>query len=174
MFHLNVSPPYLLSALLLALGLFTGATFASDIGKTTALPIPRFVSIKAAPANVRAGPGIDYPLKWTFVRRALPVEIVAEFGNWRRIRDWEGKQGWVFGPLLSGIRTALVAPWSGAKSVSLRSDTATDAPVVAIMQPTVLVRIIRCDGKWCKVKAGTRQGYVRQTKLWGAYPGEVL
>jgi len=164
----------IISALVTALDLLTGATFASDIGKTTGLAIPRFVSIEAAPANVRAGPGFDYPLKWTFVRRALPVEIVAEFGNWRRIRDWEGKQGWVFGPLLSGRRMALVAPWSGAKPVLLRADAARDAPIVAVMQPTVLVRIILCDGKWCKVKAETRRGYVRQTRLWGAYPGEVL
>jgi SH3-like domain-containing protein len=162
------------SALVVALNLLGGATSASDIGVTTGLPLPRFVSIKAGLVNVRVGPGIDYPLKWTFVRRGLPVEIIAEFGNWRRIRDWQGEQGWMFGPLLSGRRTALVAPWSEAKPVLLRSDAATNASIVAVVQPTVLVHLIRCDGKWCKVAVKSRQGYIRQTGLWGAYPGEIL
>lgn len=78
------------------------------------------------------------------------------------------------GPLLSGSRTALVAPWSGAKPVALRSDAAESAPIVAIVQSNVLVRVTGCDGKWCKVKAKARRGYIRQTRLWGAYPGEVF
>ena len=161
-------------ALVFALNLLGGGTRASDVGVTTGLPLPRFVSIKARPANVRVGPGVDYPLKWTFVRRGLPVEIIAEFGNWRRIRDWQGEQGWMLGPFLSARRTALVAPWSGAKPVSLRSDAATNASIVAVVQPNVLVRLVRCDGKWCKVVARSRQGYIRQSRLWGAYPGEIL
>lgn len=162
----------IISAPVIALGLLTGGTFASDVGRTTGLPVPRFVSVKTTPANVRVGPGIDYPLKWTYVRRALPVEIIAEFGNWREIRDWEGKQGWMFAPLLSGKRTALIAPWSGAKPLALHADAARDAAIVAIVQPHVLVRIVGCDGKWCEVRAKARRGYVYQARLWGAYPGE--
>ena len=164
----------MLSALVITLNVLGSATFASDIGVTTGLPLPRFVSLKAGLVNVRVGPGVDYPLKWSFVRRGLPVEIVAEFGNWRRIRDWQGEQGWTFGPLLSARRTALVAPWSKAKPALLRSDAATNASIVAVVQPTVLVRLIRCDGKWCEVAAKARQGYIRQTGLWGAYPGEIF
>lgn len=163
-----------ISAAVIVLGLLAGTTFASDVGRTTGLPIPRFVSVKVKHANVRVGPGINYPLKWIFVRSGLPVEIIAEFGNWRRIRDWEGGEGWMFGPLLSGKRTALVAPWSGAKPVSLRADSARDASTVAIVQPNVLVRVDGCDGKWCRVNAKARRGYIRQTRLWGAYLGEVF
>ncbi|MDP1583467.1 MAG: SH3 domain-containing protein [Bradyrhizobium sp.] len=169
MFHRTI-----FSALVIVLNLLGGGTLASDIGQTTGLPLPRFVSIKTGPANVRAGPGVDYHLKWAFARRGLPVEIIAEFGNWRRIRDWQGEQGWMFGPLLSARRTALVAPWTKAKPVLLRSDAAANASIVAVVQPTVLVRLIRCDGKWCEVAAKATQGYIRQTRLWGAYPGEIL
>lgn len=78
------------------------------------------------------------------------------------------------GSLLSGNRTALVAPWSGAKPVALSSDAAENAPAVAIVQSKVLVRVVGCDGKWCKVKAKGSRGYIRQTRLWGAYPGEAF
>ena len=162
-----------ISAPIIVLSLLAGTTFASDVERT-GLPTPRFVSVKTKPANVRAGPGINYPLKWAFARRGLPVEIIAEFGNWRQIRDWEGEVGWMFGPLLSSKRTALVAPWSGAQPVALRSDATRAASIVAIVEPNVLVRIDGCDGQWCRVKARARQGYVRQTSLWGAYPGEVF
>ena len=58
-----------------------------------------------------AGPGQEYDVAFTFVRAGLPVEITQEFDNWRKIRDSEGSEGWVFHSLLSGKRTALVAPW---------------------------------------------------------------
>jgi len=149
-----------------------GSAWASEFGAATGLPIPRFVSIKSEPANVRVGPGFDYPIKWTFVRRHLPVEVVAEFGNWRRIRDAGGEDGWILGALLSGRRMALVAPWSGAEPVLLRNRSRSSASINAIMQPRVLVRVDACGGTWCRVRAGTASGYVRQSKLWGAYPGE--
>jgi SH3-like domain-containing protein len=151
-----------------------GPARASELGAATGLPIPRFVSIKSEPANVRVGPGFDYPIKWTFVRRHLPVEVVAEFGNWRRIRDAGGEDGWILGALLSGRRMALVAPWSGAQPVLLRNQSRSSASINAIMQPRVLVRVDACGGTWCRVRAGSASGYVRQSKLWGAYPGEIF
>ncbi len=79
------------------------------------LPLPRFVSLKSDRVNVRAGPGQSHRVAWVFSRAGLPVEIVAEFENWRRIRDSDGSEGWVFHSLLSGRRTGVVAPWSGER-----------------------------------------------------------
>ena len=81
------------------------------LGKS-GLPVPRFVSLKAGRVNVRVGPGEDYKVAWVFTRPALPVEIIQEFDTWRRIRDSDGSVGWVFHSLLSGKRTAVVAPWT--------------------------------------------------------------
>ena len=78
----------------------------------TGLPLPRFVSLKSGTVNVRRGPGQDYDLLFTFVRPGLPVEITQEFDTWRKIRDSEGDEGWVYHSLLSGERTALVSPWA--------------------------------------------------------------
>ncbi|WP_131868335.1 MULTISPECIES: SH3 domain-containing protein [unclassified Bradyrhizobium] len=156
------------------LGGLLGSASGSELGDRSGLPIPRFVSVKSKPANVRAGPGVDYPLRWTFVRRNLPVEILAEFGNWRRIRDADGEEGWILAALLSSRRTALVAPWSAAKPVRLRKHSRSNAAVNAVVEPRVLVRVDTCAGRWCYVRAETFSGYVLQSRLWGVYPGEVF
>ncbi len=162
------------TVLAILLGSPFGSASGSERVQRSGLPIPRFVSVKSKPANVRAGPGIDYPLRWTFIRRDLPVEILAEFGNWRRIRDADGEEGWIMGALLSGRRTALIAPWSAAKPVRLRKHSKPNSGINAVAEPGVLVIVDTCAGAWCYVRAGTSGGYIRQTRLWGVYPDEVF
>lgn len=157
-----------------ALSLAAGVAHADLLGRTTGLAVPRFVSVKAKPANVRVGPGMGYPLKWIFVRRFVPVEVTAEFGRWRRIRDWDGSEGWILGALLSGRRTALVAPWLKGKTIPLYSRSDARAAVVARLQPGVFVRPQSCNGGWCDVAVAGRDGYVRQSQLWGVYADERL
>ena len=77
-------------------------------GPVTNLPLPRFVSMRAESANARRGPSLDQRVDWEFVHRGLPLEITAEYGQWRRVRDADGAGGWVHHALLSGVRTALV------------------------------------------------------------------
>ncbi|MEE8172466.1 MAG: SH3 domain-containing protein [Alphaproteobacteria bacterium] len=134
------------------------------------LPLPRFVSLKAAEVNLRTGPGTRYPIDWVYQRRALPVEIINEFGNWRRVRDSEGTMGWIHRALLSGRRTALVAP---PERMFHRAPDA-DAPAVFRAAPGVLVNIISCDGAWCHVERGDAKAWTRQGGLWGVYPGELI
>jgi SH3-like domain-containing protein len=81
----------------------------------TGLPVPRYVSLKSDRVNLREGPSKEHRTRWVYQRAGLPVEIVAEFETWRRVRDADGSEGWVLHSLLSGRRTALVAPWSKAK-----------------------------------------------------------
>ena len=82
---------------------------AKESGQTTSgLPLPRYVSLKSDHVNVRAGPTKDNDVAWVYTRSGLPVEITAEFENWRRVRDSEGAEGWVYHSLLSGRRTAVV------------------------------------------------------------------
>ena len=84
------------------------------------LPLPRFVSLKSDEVNVRRGAGKEHDVLWTYHRAGLPVEIIAEWDNWRRIRDADGADGWVFHSLLSGRRSALVAPWATEPTLPLR------------------------------------------------------
>ena len=136
-------------------------------------PIPRFVSLKKDEVNVRRGPSKDYPVAWVFVRKDLPIEIIAEFEHWRRIRDNDGAEGWVFHALLSDKRTALITPWRPKKdTVKLYNDKSKDKKVIAMAQPGAMGEISSCDGKWCKFSSQGYSGWLSQKMLWGVYPGE--
>ncbi|MEM8665621.1 MAG: SH3 domain-containing protein [Pseudomonadota bacterium] len=137
-------------------------------------PLPRFVSLSAAEVNVRMGPSRDHKIKWTFRKRGLPVEIVREFGNWRRVRDAEGEEGWVHHSLLSGRRTALVAPWSSGETVPLRARASQRARTKALLEPLVLAAVEECDGSWCAISGSGWRGHVPQRTLWGVYPEEEV
>lgn len=160
------------SVLTIAL-LAASATTTGLRAQASALPLPRFVSLKAASANLRVGPGVGYDIEWVFKRSGIPLEIYQEYDNWRRVRDWEGTSGWIYGPLLSGRRTGIVAPWT-KDNAALRKKPTIDSPITAWLQPRVRVKLIRCDGQWCAVALGSISGFVRQIGLWGVYPGEVL
>ena len=141
----------------------------------TALPVPRFVSLKSDKVNVRRGPSTDQAIVWVFSRAGLPVEIIAESENWRRVRDSEGADGWVFHSMLSARRTALVAPWTkGEESVPLYDSKSTGSHAVAALQAGVLSNVLSCDGEWCNVSVEDYSGYVQQDKLWGVYRGEEV
>lgn len=137
------------------------------------LPLPRFVSLKSAEVNVRAGPGTDYAVKWTFKRTGWPVEVVQEFDNWRRIRDSDGAEGWVYHSLLSSRRTALVAPWR-TDPVPIYVAADDKGRVAALLEPKVLGDVKSCDGSWCEVSGSNWHGFISQKTLFGVYPNETF
>ncbi|MGA0532462.1 SH3 domain-containing protein [Hansschlegelia sp. KR7-227] len=142
------------------------------IGPASGLPIPRYVSLKAGKVYVRQGPTKEHPVSFIYRRAGEPVEITAEYDNWRRIRDSEGSEGWVWHSLLSGRRTALVAPWAKEAALPIRVKASADQRMSARLEPKVLVEVRRCDGSWCRVEGDGFEGYIEQERLWGVYPGE--
>ncbi|MCF8477155.1 MAG: SH3 domain-containing protein [Pseudolabrys sp.] len=150
------------------------ARAAGDVGAVSGLPIPRFVSLKADRVNVRAGPNKDQDVRWVYTRAGMPVEITAEFENWRRIRDWEGAEGWVYHSLLSGKRSAVVVPSLKDELVPLNESPDIESAVTARLQSGVLAHIKYCTGKWCQVSGKNFAGYILQERLWGAYPNEKV
>ena len=145
------------------------------VGAVSGLPLPRFVSLKADKVNLRAGPTRDNDVSWVFTRVGLPVEITAESENWRKIRDSEGTEGWVYHTLLSSRRTALVAPWSKKEETfPLHASGDGTARVTAQLQPGVLGAVKSCDKKWCRIFGENFDGYIEQERLWGVYPNESV
>ncbi len=140
----------------------------------TGLPVPRFVSLKADKVNVRQGPNRSHDVAWVFSRAGLPVEVTAEFETWRRIRDSDGAEGWVYHSMLSGRRTALVAPWKKEGTVGLLSEPQEGARVKAQLEPGVLGAVKDCDGKFCRLDGDGFDGFVPQAELFGIYPGEKV
>jgi SH3-like domain-containing protein len=145
---------------------------AQEANRGTGLPLPRFVSLKSDNVNVRRGPGQEYEIAFTFVRAGLPVEITQEFDTWRKIRDSDGSEGWVFHSLLSGARTALVAPWESGGPFPARASADSQAAVVAYLEPRVIADVEECTGTWCLIRVEGYAGWIEQERLWGVYPSE--
>ncbi|CAG0976830.1 MAG: hypothetical protein F9K19_13185 [Rhizobiaceae bacterium] len=140
------------------------------------LQLPRFVSLKSGRVNSRIGPGLNYAVDWMYLKPGLPMEIIQEYDNWRRVRDSDGAEGWINQSLLSGKRTGIVAPWQRGKDVAmeLRSEPADTATVVARIEPGVIGTIRSCNGTWCEMTFDGNRGWISQALVWGAYPGEYI
>jgi SH3-like domain-containing protein len=138
------------------------------------LPLPRFVSLKSEKVNVRKGPSSDHPVAWVFTRKGLPVEIIAEFENWRKIRDSEGAEGWILQQMLSGKRSAIVMAYDGKETAPMYTVRQVTPSPVAQLTKGVTGFVSDCDGAWCAFSAENLEGYVQQVKLWGVYPDELV
>lgn len=171
----------LFRALLIAVLLsIPGLAVAAEEGPS-GLPLPRFATTRSTPINVRVGPGTKYGVAWVYVKAGTPVEIVQEFDTWRKIRDFDGSEGWVHQNLLSGKRAGLAAPWRNGEQIPLLAGRNPDGGVRAYLGPGFRVEISKCDGAWCEVSAtankdggnaSTYSGYLPQAELWGVYEGE--
>ena len=142
-----------------------------DKGADSGLPLPRFVSLAAEKVNARTGPGSRYPIAWQYQRRGLPVEVVAEYEYWRRIRDHDGTETWVHKNLTSGKRYAMVE--GGVRSLYRKPDADTDVLLTA--EAGVPARLRKCpDAMWCQVEIAGTRGWMPRVYLWGLYPDETF
>ncbi len=153
-------------ALLFGLLMFSVSAFAVESGA----PLPRFAALRSAEVNLRAGPGSQYPVEWVFLRRSLPIEITAEYGHWRKVRDVDGAEGWVHKSLLTGRRSVLVI---GAIR-TLRRDPDASSAAVAKLEPGVVAALLACGDGWCRIEIDGRKGWLPQADFWGAYDGEMV
>lgn len=140
-------------------------------GTVTNLPLPRFVSMRADTANARRGPSLDQRVDWEFVQRGMPLEVTAEYGQWRRVRDADGAGGWVHHTLLSGVRTAVVR---AETAVPLLADPEEGAAVRAMAEPGAVGRLEECHGAWCEISAGGVEGWLPRAVLWGVGAEEEI
>lgn len=167
MFRITLSPVIAaILALLFATGL-AGPVWAAEeaeIGPVTKLPLPRFVSLRSSEINVRRGPGLDYRKDWVFQTAGLPVQVVDEYGDWRRIVDADGAGGWVYHSLLSGRRTVLVT----AEMATLRDRPVETAVPVAKAGRGVVAGLRKCEPRWCELEIEGVRGWVLRRQIWGA------
>ena len=166
-------PLILAAAALLSLGGAVQAVARAETG----LPVPRFVTVAASEANLRAGPGRRYPILWVLVRPQIPMEVVREFDVWRLVRDWDGAEGWIHQSLLTGRRTIRVADPQG---VDLRARPSGESRLVARVEGGVMGRLVACPavggaaGPWCLAEVAGRRGWLPRAGLWGVYAEEIV
>ena len=156
--------------LMLALHGF-GTPVVLAAGETEAvLPLPRFAVLHSDKVNLRTGPGQRYPVEWIFTRKDLPVEIIAQFEHWRRIRDWEGTEGWVQEHMLNGKREVMIR--GGVRA--LRNSPDLGAALIARAEPGVMAKLLECRDTWCRIQTDDITGWVQRADIWGVYPNETV
>lgn len=138
-------------------------------GPVTNLPLPRFVSMKTDTGNVRRGPSLTHRVDWVFKLEDMPLEVTAEYGNWRRVRDIEGVGGWMHYSLLSGVRTVMVQ--KDYTPLRMRPDPAAEPNAYA--EQGVVAFLGDCSLEWCRIRADGFRGWVMKTELWGVGADEV-
>lgn len=130
---------------------------------------PRFVSLRADEVNLRTGPGVRYPVDWVYRRRHLPVEVVAQFENWRKIRDWQGTEGWVHQSMLTTARNVLVT----GEVRALYRKPAEDSVILARIEPGVIGTMRKCEVQWCRIEIAGLAGWLKRTDFWGPSSDEA-
>jgi SH3-like domain-containing protein len=154
-----------------ALLLLTAAPASAAEDEANAPKVPRFVSLDAEKVNLRTGPGQRYPIDWVLTRRDMPVEVIAQFENWRRIREWDGTIGWVQQNLLTGKRHIIV-PKGDNRPIHRQPDPAS--ALIARAEPGVVARLSECRAAWCRIETPSVSGWIRRADLWGVYPDEQV
>jgi len=146
-----------------------GFTQEPQKGQVTNLPIPRYVSLKVKEANARRGPSLSHKIDWIYKRQNMPLEIYAEYENWRRVRDFEGLGGWVHYTLLSGIRYVLIKN----DLLEMRLLPSIDAQVIAKVPQHNIATLDKCNKDWCRIIDDGYKGWVPKNGIWGVYENEL-
>ena len=138
-------------------------------GQVTNLPIPRYVSLKTNEANARRGPSLSHKIDWIYKRQNMPLEIYAEYENWRRVRDFEGLGGWVHYTLLSGKRYVLIKN----ELLEMRLLPSMESQVIAKVPQFNIANLDKCNKDWCRIIDNGYKGWVLKSEIWGVYNNET-
>lgn len=137
------------------------------------LTLPRFASLRSNHINARSGPGSRYPIEWVYMQKMAPVQIIAEFELWRKIKDWQGSESWVHKSMLSGKRSVKVIT-PGENNIYDKADYQSE--IIAKVEDEVVGEVIKCPaGKsFCLIKFETIEGWMPKNNLFGVFSDEVI
>lgn len=142
-----------------------GPRGAAECDTPSRQPVPRFVALEYNEINARKGPGEDHRILWTWHAKGMPVEVVAETSDWRKVRGPDGVAAWVHKRGLTGDMNVMrIKP--GA--VALHASPRDDAAVVAWLKPSAVAGLEKAQGDWRELKASGTRGWVRASEVWGA------
>ena len=149
------------------LAVMAAATQSMPDGRPTptGLEVPRWISLKSSHVRARQGPGLDYPILWEYHAAGLPVQVIAETAEWRKICDPDGAVAWIHRTVASGRRYGFNA---SGEEVMIHAGKTEASAVRARLQPRSIVPLEDCEEGWCEVRARRLAGWVPQRALFGA------
>jgi len=158
-----------LTALLLFL-FFSVDTFAGIIELSP--NETRFVAMRADKVNARSGPNTRYPIEWVYQQQNHPVEIIAEYEQWRKIRDYEGSVSWVKKNFLTNNRYALV---TDPGESNIYEKDSRNSEVIARAENGVVAKIKRCTQTFCLLTFNEKiEGWMPRDELYGIKRNEEI
>ena len=131
--------------------------------------LPRFVSLKFDKVFMRKGPSQSHPIDWVYNIKGLPLKIVSEFENWRKVIDSDGVIGWIHSSQLSRKRMVQVT----SSNLEIRNKPDLEAKIIAIAEIGALLNIERCDEKWCRLSYFDIKGWSPRTGFFGLIENEI-
>lgn len=151
---------------IITLGSLTGAAQTMPDGRPTptGLEVPRWITLKSNKVRARQGPGLDYRIMWEYRTANLPVQVIAETTEWRKICDPDGSVAWIHRTVASGRRSVFNRSDEAIPIRSSRSDTAS---VRAMISPRSLVSLDECEEGWCRVRARKIRGWIPERGIFG-------
>jgi SH3-like domain-containing protein len=151
----------------LAVAVLAGAGDVMPDGRPTpsGQPVPRWLTLKSDEVHARQGPGLDYRILWEYRAAGLPVQVIAETSEWRKICDPEGAVVWVHRSVVSS-RRSLFNPSS--EEAPIRAGRSVESAVRARLAPRALISVEACEEGWCEVRSRRLRGWVRAQGLFGA------
>lgn len=166
------NPSYFALFFFLAALLFPPLSAAEEerLGRMTGFPIPRYVSLKSGEANLRRGPGDEYPIDWFYTQKGWPLKITAEIDNWRKIEDAYGTIGWFHIGLIGGKRTAVTI----VEQSNLHEDPSESSMLVAFIKKDVVMNLLECQPDWCLVEVDGYEGWLQKASIWGVDADEIF
>ncbi|MFC4292770.1 SH3 domain-containing protein [Sphingorhabdus arenilitoris] len=126
--------------------------------------LPYWASLDEPEARMRTGPSTEFPVKWVYKRKDLPLKVVDRHSVWRKVEDPDGDQGWMHVRLLSPTRTAIVI---GSSNGALRDAPSPTARIAWRVEPGVVGRIDDCQKGWCRFDTSGRAGYIEAEQIYG-------
>ena len=157
----------ILSILIALISLNAGAAIIELSPKET-----RFVAMRANKVNARSGPNMRYPIEWIYQQQNYPVEIIAEYEQWRKIRDHEGTVTWVMKNLLTNTRYALVVE-PGENNIYDKDSL--NADIIARAEDGVIGKIKRCTPTFCFLEFENNiQGWMSRNVIYGVKKDEDI
>lgn len=128
-------------------------------------PVPRWLSLKSDKVRARFGPGLDYRILWVYQVSGLPVQVVAETREWRKICDVNGSVAWVHRSVVSSRRYVMN---TSGRETPIHARRSTASPVRARLSPRAIISIDDCEEGWCEVRGRRMRGWVEQSAVFGA------
>lgn len=135
--------------------------------------LPRFVSLRSDRVYARSGPGVRYPIEWVYTQKSAPLEVISEYEDWRRVRDWQGSESWIKAQMLNKKRFVKV---TGLGENNLYAKDNYKAKVIARIEDEVVGEVKKCpaENNFCQVRFEQYQGWMPRQNLYGVYPEEII